>query len=76
MASSRPEDAASELATAVSLDKSNPWLVVRAANLLFHLGEHDAVRDYVSHAESLPDANGDLVAEIAHLRHRLDQESQ
>jgi predicted Zn-dependent protease len=73
---SRPEEAAGQLATAVSLDKNNPWLVVRAANLLLGLGELDAVEAYLDHAESLDGSDeAELVGEIAYLRHKLARAS-
>jgi predicted Zn-dependent protease len=71
---SRPEEAAWQLATAVSLDMNNPRLVTRAANLLLSLGEFEAVEDYLDHAETADGSNeADLVGEIALLRHQLSQ---
>jgi hypothetical protein len=69
----RSANAAWEVATAVSLDRDNPRLVVRAAHLLFALGEREAAESCLDHAESLDDSDApDLVGSIAYLRHKLE----
>jgi hypothetical protein len=60
----RPEDAAWELASAVVLDKNNPWIVLRAASLLLHLDERAAVRDYIDHVRQLAGDDAVLVTEL------------
>jgi Flp pilus assembly protein TadD len=43
----RPEDAAWEIATAISFDTTDPYRLTRAAQMLYVLGEFDAAQDYV-----------------------------
>ena len=62
---SKPEEAAWELASAVDLGKSNPWIVARGAPMLLHVGKLPAARSYVEHARQLAGEDAVLAAELA-----------
>jgi Flp pilus assembly protein TadD len=58
----RPDKAPWQVATAIELDKNDPWRLTRAASLMFHLGELEASRSYAARA-----------AELARMVSRLSQ---
>jgi Flp pilus assembly protein TadD len=63
----RPGEAPWQAGLAIKMEPDNPWRVVRAASLLFHLGEIDAARDYVRHAVQLAPEDFEFAPELANL---------
>jgi thioredoxin-like negative regulator of GroEL len=52
----RPQDAAREIATAISFNTADPYRLTRAAQMLYVLGKFGAAQDYVDWAlDSMPD---------------------
>jgi Flp pilus assembly protein TadD len=69
--SSRPDEAAWEAATAVSLDKENPNLAFRAAHVLFACGQYDAAETYAAHVRSIAPPDFIFTAELNQLEMKL-----
>jgi tetratricopeptide (TPR) repeat protein len=64
---SRPHDAPWQLATAIKLDPDDPSRLVRAASMLYYLGEIEAARSYAARAAQLAPADFPLLPDLTNL---------
>lgn len=67
----RPDEAPWQAATAIDLDPGNPWRLVRAASLLYHMRELEAARAYVARAADLAPEDFEFGPELANLGGKL-----